>query len=105
MHKEELDIFDKIRDNDKIILFLNDNDIKQILALCKQAELFEYYKKLTLSAHNKFQETLSKIWEKIINRHERCETAAYRNKALNICRYNDRIVVVERDPNQNQLDD
>ena len=89
-------MIDKMRQGDKIISTLDDPETQKFLDLKIQHDEFDLYRRKMVRAHNKFQAMQVLFWEDIMNKHEMCETAAYRGKILSTCKKDDKLVVVER---------
>jgi hypothetical protein len=98
-------MFDEMRKGDKVISVLNDDtDIQEVIAVKQQLEEFQAYKQKTVRSHNKFQAMQVLFWERMMNKHERCETASSRGKSLTTCSCDGKIVIVER-PSDHAHDD
>lgn len=89
-------MFDKIRQGDKIISALNDEETQTFLDVQAQHDEFDYFRRKMIRAHNKFQALQVLFWEDMMGKHEMCETAAYRGKILSACKLDDQLVVIER---------
>ncbi len=98
-------MFDEMKKGDKVISILNDeDDIEAAIAVKQQYEEFESYKSKAVRSHNKFQAMQVLFWERMMGKHERCETASSRGKSLTTCSCDGKIVIVER-PVNNSIDD
>jgi hypothetical protein len=89
-------MFDKMRDGDRVISVLNENEARTFSKVQEQHGEFEYFRAKMVRAYNKFQALQVLFWEDMMGKHEQCESASHRGKVLSTCRVGDDLVIVER---------
>jgi len=93
-------MFDKIRQGDRIISTLNSEEVTNYMNVHEQFKEFEHYRSKMTRAFNKFQAMQVLFWETMMGKHEMCESASHRGKILSTCKFDDKFVIVERQPTE-----
>ena len=90
-------MFDRFRDGDKIISYLNDDESIAAADVDNQYHEYEFYRRKMMRSFNVYQAMQVLFWEDMMKKHERCETAANRGKILSTCKVdNGKLAIVER---------
>ena len=98
-------MFDDLKQGDRVISVLDDEDISRYTNLHKQLKEFEFYKSKMARAFNKFQAMQVMFWEDMMGKHEMCESAGHRGKVLTACKVDGKCVIVERPAPKESMDD
>lgn len=96
-------MFDEFKNDDKIISYLDDKESNIAFKIDEQYHEYEFYRRKMARSYNVYQAMQVLFWEDMMKKHERCETAISRGKTLSACKIDDKLAIVEREFEDEEL--